>query len=203
MEGGARCAASRPHFAEQERRYAMSEINHPITQARDGQVIVGIKKDLQNVSSLPLAGSTYTMVAVEQLIQSRIDAINAIAAARAQWLDAVATYRALNAKVTPVIRALRQYVINVYGPDNPVLADFGFSPPKKATLTPEQSVAKAAQAAATRKARGTKGKNQKAAIKGVVSTTPTETPPTATAPTATPAAPPAVVVTAPVVTSPK
>ncbi len=180
----------------------MSETNHSITQAHDGQVIVGIKKDLQNVSSLPLAGSTYTMVAVEQLIQSRIDAANAVIAARAQWLDAVATYKAVNTKLTPVIRALRQYVINVYGPDNPVLADFGFSPPKRVTLTPEQNVAKAAKAAATRKARGTTGKKQKAAIKGVVSTTPAGTaPPPATAPT--PAAPPAAVVTAPGVTQPK
>jgi hypothetical protein len=43
----------------------MSGINRSITQAHDGQVIVGIKKDLQNVASLPLVGSTYTMAALE------------------------------------------------------------------------------------------------------------------------------------------
>ena len=57
----------------------MSPNNRSITQAHDGQVIVGIKKDLQNVSSLPLASSTYTMAALEQLIQSRIDAVNTVA----------------------------------------------------------------------------------------------------------------------------
>ena len=33
-------------------------LNHITTLALDGQVLVGIKKDLQNVSSMPLAGST-------------------------------------------------------------------------------------------------------------------------------------------------
>ncbi len=177
--------------------------NRTVVQALDGQVIVGIKKDLQNVSSVPLAGSAYPTATLEQLIQSRIDAANTVANARAQWLEAVAAYKSLNTKVTPLVRALRQYVVNVYGPDSTVLADFGFTPSKKKVLTPEEQVAKAEKAAATRKARGTMGKKQKAKIKGTVDTTAPATPPAATAPAVTPAAPPAVVVPAPVVTSPK
>jgi hypothetical protein len=176
----------------------MSKINRSTTQARDGQVIVGIKKDLQNVSSLPLAASTYTMAALEQLIQSRIDAANAVANAKANWHDAMATYDALNTKVTEVVRGLRQYVINAFGQNSPVLADFGFTPPKKATLTPEQKVAKAAKAKATREARGTMGKKQKALIKGTVSTTAPATSPAAPAPTPAHAATPV----PPVVTAP-
>jgi hypothetical protein len=165
---------------------------------------VGIKKDLQNVSSLPLASSTYTMAALVQLIQSRIDAANAVVNAKANWLDAVATYGTLNTKVTEVARGLRQYVINVYGQNSPVLADFGFTPPRRATLTPEEAVARSLKAAATRKARGTMGKKQKAKIKGTVTATAPAIPPTpATEPTVTPAAPPAVVATAPVVTQSK
>jgi len=182
----------------------MSHGNRSLTQAHDGQVILGIKKDLQNVPSLPLAGSTYTMAALAALVQSRIDAANTVVNARAQWVDASATYQTLNTKVTQVVRGLRQYVINVYGPESPLLADFGFTPSKRTPLTPEQKVARAAKAAATRKARGTLGKKQKAKIKGTVSPTAPATPP-ALAPTATPAAPPAVVVTAPspVVPQPK
>ena len=181
----------------------MTENNRSITQARDGQVIAGIKKDLQNVSSLPLASSTYTMAALVQLVQSRIDAANTVVNARAHWVDASATYETLNTNVTKVVRALRQYVINVYGPDSPVLADFGFTATKRSPLTPEQLVAKAQKAAATRKARGTMGKKQKAKIKGTVVTTAPATSLPATAPAETPAAPPAVVVSAPVVTPPK
>src|ERR1700759_4838369 len=110
--------------------------NRIVTKAHDAQVIAGIKKDLQTVSSLALAGSTYTMTALEQLVQSRLDAATAVDNARAEWHHAVATYKALNTNVTQVVRALRQYVINAYGPDSPVLADFGFSPPARAALTP-------------------------------------------------------------------
>ena len=174
----------------------MSEKNRSVTQALDGQVIVGINTNLQNVSSLPLAASTYTMAALVQLVQSRIDAANTVANARAHWVDTSATYGALNTKVTQVVRDLRQYVISVYGPDSPVLADFGFTPPKKASLTSEELVARAQKAAATRKARGTMSKKQKAKIKGTVDTTAPATPPAAPPPT--PAAPPA----APVVVAP-
>jgi hypothetical protein len=156
--------------------------NRTTTQAHDGQVIVGIDKHLQNVSSLPLVGSTYTMAALKELIQSRIDAVNTVVNAKAHWHDASATYDALNTHVTEVVRGLRQYVISAFGASNPVLADFGFTPPKKQALTPEQKVARALKAAATRKARGTMGKKQKAGIKGAVpapATSPAAEPPPA------------------------
>ena len=146
----------------------MSHKNRAITQAHDGQVIVGIKNNLQNGSSLPLAGTTFTMVALTQLVQSRIDVINEVANAKAAWRDAVARCEALDTRVTKVVRSLRNHVMNVYGEESPILADFGFTPPRKPTLTPEQSVARAKQAAATRKARGTMGKKAKAKIKGTV-----------------------------------
>jgi hypothetical protein len=175
----------------------MSEKSRSITQAHDGQVIVGINTNLQNVSSLPLATSTYTMAALVQLIQSRIDAANTVVNARAHWVDASATYEALNTKVTQVVRDLRQYVISVYGKDSPVLADFGFTSSKRTPLTSEQLVVRAQKAAATRKARGTMGKKQKAKIKGTVDTTAPATPPAATPPTAAPPAAPVVVAPAP------
>jgi hypothetical protein len=173
----------------------MSPTNRATTQARDAQVIEGIKKDLQNASSLPLAGTTYTPAALMQLVQSRIDMANAVANAKANWHDAVAKYRALNAHVAQVVRGLRSYVLNAYGESSPVLADFGFTPPKKATLTSEARVAKALKAAATRKARGTTGKKAKKAVKGSVQITVTATPtkvvpvPVATPPEAGSAAP--------------
>jgi hypothetical protein len=174
-----------------------SATNRTTTQAHDGQVIVGIDKHLQNVPSMPLAGSAYTMAALKQLIQSRIDAVIKVGNAKAQWHDASAAYKELNTHVTEVVRGLRQYVISAFGATNPVLADFGFTPPKKQALTPEQKVARALKAAATRKARGTKGKKQKAGIKGAVpapATSPAAEPPpahTGVATAGTAAAPPA------------
>lgn len=68
-------------------------------------------------------------------------------------MHASATYETLNTKATEVVRSLRQYVINVYGPDSPVLADFGFTAPRRSPLTHEQLVARAQKAAATPRSR--------------------------------------------------
>jgi hypothetical protein len=173
----------------------MSNINRPVTQARDAQVIVGIQKHLQNVSSLPVAGATFTPAELVKLFQSRIDSANRVSTEKANWHSTVEADKALSAKLTPVLRGLRQYVLNAFGETSPVLADFGFTPPKKRTLTPEKKAAAALLAKATRKARHTVGKKQKLAIKGAVSPAAPANPPasasapTAVAPTA-PATPP-------------
>jgi len=105
MGGGARVLRQSTSFPTKEA--AISTINRSTTQAHDAQVIVGIKKDLPNLSNQPLAGSTYTTATLTQLVQSRIDAANAVANAKAKWHDAVATYSGLNTKVTQVVRAIR------------------------------------------------------------------------------------------------
>jgi hypothetical protein len=146
----------------------MATVNRTKTQARDAQVIAGIQKHLQSVSSLPLAGATYSPADLMKLVQGRIDSANTTTTTKADWHSTVLVEKTVNAKLTPLIRALRQYVINVYGASSPVLADFGFAPPKKATRTPEQKAAAAAKAAATRKARHTMGAKQKKGVKGDV-----------------------------------
>lgn len=149
----------------------MSTINRPTTQARDAQIILGLQKDLQHVSSLPLAGTAYTPDELVKLVQSRIDLLNTIAASQATWHSQVVSGQALSAKLTPILRGLRQYVVNAYGETSPVLADFGFTAPKKRTLTPAQKAAAAARAKATRAARHTMGKLQKKNVKGTAPAT--------------------------------
>jgi hypothetical protein len=99
----------------------MKKLDKTKTQARDAQVISGIQKHLQNVSSLPLVGSTYTPADLVKLVQSRIDSTATANTAEATWHSTVVAGHALTTKVTPVLRALRQYVINVYGATSPVL----------------------------------------------------------------------------------
>ncbi len=171
-----------PSVTEKE---PMTTSNRSTTIANDTQVLAGIKKDLPNASNLPLLGATYDTASLTALVESRVDAAKAVLTARATYLAAVGAYRTLNTKVTPIVRALRQYVINVYGPTAAQLADFGFEPNRQATQTVEQKQAAVARRAATRKARGTTGKKQKASITG---DNPTGAP--ATAPAAAPAATP-------------
>jgi hypothetical protein len=153
----------------------MATVNTNITQAHDAQVIVGVQKHLLNVPSLPVAGSTYTPADLVKLVQSRIDSAGVVAAANANRHATVVAHDALGTKLTPILRGLRQYVLNVFGETSPVLADFGFTPPKTATRTPEEKAAAAAKALATRKARGTMGSKQKKAVKGT--TAPVAPPP--------------------------
>lgn len=149
----------------------MAKTNKTTTLARDSLVIAGITKDLKNASAMPIAGTTYTPVALITLIQSRINAINAAAAARAQWLDAVKAVNALNAQVDEAEAGLQSYVLNLFGKSSPLLADFGFAPKPRATPDLATRTLAAAKAAATRKARGTMGKKEKAKITGTVGTT--------------------------------
>ncbi len=140
--------------------------NRDTKLAHDGQVILGIKKDLQNVTSLPLDGDTYTPASLMAFLQSRIDAANKVATTRAAWLDATKQYDTLDAKVTGVVTGLKQYVLNAFGKTSPLLADFGFAPRKVTTRTPEQKAQAVAKAKATRAARGTKGPVAKLAVTG-------------------------------------
>jgi Tfp pilus assembly major pilin PilA len=178
--------------------------NRTNTAAKDAQVIVGINKDLQTMSNLPLGGQTYTPSSLAAQIQSRIDAANAVAQAKANWQHLAATYEAINTQTTVIVRELKNLVIGAFGPDSPKLMDFGFAATKRTPLTVEEKAAAAAKAKATRLARGTKSKKAKAKITGA---TPVAAPATlAPAPTALvvnqPAPAPAPVAQAPAPTTP-
>lgn len=140
--------------------------NRTTTQARDAQVLHGLESALSTVSTVPAGGVYYTPASLGALVQSRIDAAHAVAVAKAQWLDAVHAYEAIDGTATVAVRGLRQYVTNAFGENSPVLAEFGFAPPARTVLTPEQKAAAVAKRAATRKARHTMGKKQKLAITG-------------------------------------
>lgn len=146
----------------------MSPTNRSATQASDAQVIAGIQKHLQSTASLPLRGSTYTPADLVRLVQSRVDSANTASAAKASWHSTVLAHKTVTAMLTPILRELRQYSIHVFGETSPVLADFGFAPPKHATRTPEEKAAAAAKAKATRAARHTASKKQKKVVKGNV-----------------------------------
>jgi hypothetical protein len=132
-------------------------------------------------------------------IQARIDAASAVATTKAAWLNAVKTYDAIDLQVTVLMRELRNLVIAAFGSSSPKLADFGFKATVRTPLTPAQKVARAAKAKATRVARGTLGKKQKALITGATAAAAASS---ATAPTTTPAATPAPAPAAPAPAAP-
>jgi hypothetical protein len=130
--------------------------------------------------SLTFGNATYTAASLVQTFQSLADAMTAHDVAQAKAKDVLVALRDVAAKVSPVLRAYRRFLVATYGNATETLADYGIKPPKaKAPRTSEQKAKAAAKLRATRKARGTTSKKQKASIHGVV-----------TAQTETPAAPP-------------
>jgi hypothetical protein len=63
---------------------------------------------------------------------------------------------------------MRQALLVAFADQVDVLADFGLTGRKTRVVTPEEKVTAAAKARATRAARHTMGKRQKAAIKGAL-----------------------------------
>jgi hypothetical protein len=168
-----------------------TKTNRTVTSGKDQLLIAGIQKDLSTTKSIPLGGTTYTPASLTTFIQSRIDAANEVVTAKAAWQSAAKAYIALNAQANVAVHDLKQFVIGLFGADSSKLPDFGFTPRKKAVLTPDQKVAAAAKRAATRKARGTVGPKAKLAIKGTVPSTTTATPAAPAAPAVTTPATPA------------
>jgi hypothetical protein len=132
-------------------------------------------------STLTFGNATYTTASLVQILQSLVDAMTAHDAAQAKAKDVLLAYREAMATVGPVLRAYRRFLVAMYGSATQTLADYGLKPPKaKAPQTSEQKAKAVAKLRATREARGTTSKKQKAKIHGVV-----------TATTGTPVAPPA------------
>ena len=161
------------------------------------QVKAGLTKYFAS-TPLVLAGTTYKPAALQTFLQADVDANDASTAARANWLNTVKVAKSTDAETTPVLRAIQSQVMAQYSeaPNaDTVLADFGYSPRKKATKTVAEKTAAVAQAKATREARGTKGPKAKAKIKGVVapaiSAEPSQAVNTTPAPAAAPAPVPA------------
>jgi hypothetical protein len=165
-----------------------SNINKTTQVTRDQQMIAGIEKHLNTVPSLIVAGKTYTPAQAVAVLQARIDAANAVSAAKATYVNLVQTQRTEAAQTKQFAAALRQAVYIMFSAAVDTLADFGISPHKtRASATVGIKAITVAKNLATRAARHTMGKVQKAKIHGVV---PVATPgPSPAAPPAAPLAP--------------
>ncbi|MGH7436215.1 MAG: hypothetical protein ACRENE_11125 [Polyangiaceae bacterium] len=166
-----------------------SKVTKTSLQKRIGDLVAGTQKHASSTTSVTLGGKAYAAPALVQLLQSLVDALNATAAARAGWQDALAKEHVLHASVLPVVEGYREWVAVTYAGSPALLADYGVSPPRARTpLTAEQKAAASVKRAATRKARGTLGSVQKKAVKGDVAGI-TVTPVTSTASKPSEAAP--------------
>jgi len=180
----------------------MSKVTLSNQVSRVKQLILGTGKHYANGSqTIQVAGATFTVTALTQLMQDFVDNREAVEASKAATKAKIETERTEAPSQIAVITAFEKVVRGSFGTSADVLADFGLALPKaRAPMTAEQKAVAVAKRAATRKARGTMGKVQKKGVKGAVTASLVVTPqagpqPTVTA--ATQATPPAAAGAAP------
>ena len=101
------------------------------------------------------------------ILERRVAAESRVAMAKSEWLAAVADERALMEETHEIVTLYRQLLLLMFHAKPDALIAFGLSPRKPArALTAEERARKVERAAATRKARGTLGRRQRAKIHG-------------------------------------
>jgi hypothetical protein len=131
-------------------------------------IIAGLQKHNPNLTIL-IASQTYTSAQLVQALQTLISSGNAVLTARTAAHDAVVADAKVEAQYAPLIRELKQSIALMYSNAATTLADFGITPRKpRKPLSTEALAARAAKAKATRVARGTTSKKQKATVTGNV-----------------------------------
>ncbi len=116
-----------------------------------------------------LGGQTYTAAQLVAMVQQILTATAGVGIAKARWLEAIDNAAALEASDGQTVKGVREILALQFKQDPVALADLGIEPKKPRTpLSADALLVKAAKARATREARGTKSKKQRARIKGAV-----------------------------------
>jgi hypothetical protein len=141
---------------------------------RDRQTIAGIHKYYANVPSMVLDGVSYTPADIVKILQDQLDGLDASAAAQGVYRKAVAGATAASVKANALYGVFRRRVLNDFKTSHDVLGEFGLLLPQRQIPSAETKAKAVEKRDATRQARHTMGKRQKADIKGTVpETTPT------------------------------
>jgi hypothetical protein len=160
--------------------------------AAEQTLIDGLNKHATVIPSIVINGASVTTKDIVATMQSRIDTAKAAQSTRATWQTAVQADHAERDKTKTFVSGLKQALLVAFAGQVDTLADFGLTGRKVRVVSPEEKLAAAQKAKATRAARHTMGSKQKSAIKGTVApTTPAPAVPAAPTPIATPPAAPA------------
>ncbi len=140
----------------------------PLSLAEIQALATATPKYFPNFAFL-IASQTYTTAQVMTIVNTALASAEAVATTKAAAHDALLANQKVQAQYGPFLKELRQFVALAYSNATGTLSDFDI-PPKKARtpLSSTARVAAEAKARATREARGTKGKKQKAAVSGNV-----------------------------------
>ena len=162
--------------------------NRPAQSASEQKLVDGLNKHAQTITSFVIGGVTMPTKDIITTLQTLITSANAVQSSKATWQNNVKTDIDERTKLKTFVSGLKQALLVAFAGSIDTLADFGLTGRQKPVRTPEEKLAAAAKAKATRAARHTMGPKQKAEITGTV---PTPAPVTTPAPAPIPAPAPA------------
>ncbi len=145
---------------------------------RNRRAIAGVRKQFASTKVVVLDGVSYAPDDIVKALQGSIDAADATTAVTSLFHKTVDAERAANATADTVYAGLKTYVTSQYRTSPDTMADFGITLPSRQVPDAAATAAAVEKRLATRVARHTMGKRQKASVKGTVTT-----PETAPAPT--------------------
>jgi hypothetical protein len=146
----------------------MSERNITKQMQADQALMAGIQAH-NSTSTFTIQSGVQTSAQVVAVLEARVAKTLAVFTARAALHQAVLDSRAESANTAGYVKDLRQTLLAMYSNSSQTLSDYGIVVPKpRSPLSPEQKVIASAKRAATRAARHTQGKVQKAKIQGTI-----------------------------------
>jgi hypothetical protein len=166
----------------------MSTSPNATTPARGNQLgklaalIAGLQKHQSDLAPFVIADKKYTVADVIAVLQTRYDTTQAVNTTKANWQAAVKLDHEGRASGQVFLNGIQQTLLAAFAGSVNKLADFGLVGRKPRTVAPATQVATSAKIKATRTARHTMGKKQKAQIHGTVAATSPVTSPVATIP---------------------
>ena len=131
---------------------------------KDQQLISGIQKHFGKSGVLVANGEKHTASDIIGMLERRIQAAEPVTQAKGAWHNAVREEQNILAESDPVLRDVFKYITLLHGSSLEVLADFGIVPKNPRALTAAELATKVAKSKATREARHTMGKRQKAKV---------------------------------------
>ncbi|HEY2515257.1 MAG TPA: hypothetical protein VGI39_30530 [Polyangiaceae bacterium] len=161
--------------------------NTVLTADKCAQRIQGLNEHLTAKSTLTINQEPMKLADVIATYQTALDARTTLKSKRAEVKLALQEWKDADAAQTTLDKGLKVWVEFTYGLQSQESQDIGFSPPKRTKPTVETKAQALLQSKATRKARGTMGKKEKAKIKGIVPTAPAAPAPQTTSTASAPA----------------
>lgn len=119
-------------------------------------------------TEIPIAGAKMKVSEVVALFKQALEARKLVVGKRAEYKAALAARSEVDTKIEVTDEALKYWVWGQFGADSSIAEEFGYAPRKLGQKTAQAKWQAVERLRATRKARGTMGKKQRAKVKGAI-----------------------------------